>query len=613
MGVMRGYTLRDKRGRKFQANVADSVNIDRTPRVRDQILTGEFHRIADPESGGRVSVEKAFFYTDFTRHQFFLVLPRWDRHKWQEATFELSGMLRHLPEVLAPKDRRSIRVIFGLAELREKLLAFDAQLDDYLIEALKAVLLGEHPFLLQYPRLNIVLDRADNEAVEFVCSYDHHSRKYRIGYSRQKVEQLLSHRSELEQVMNDFRQEIATVDQEKSLWVNLRRFSPGVRALAELDRLAQQIEAGRGSEVDVDSEAFDFMLRHLPKGSDLSSAAKRNLEIIGRWAGNDRKRDRAAASLIEELAELYLGKELTGEWGALKPALVRRVWTMLADLNDGDVEGNSYVDEIRLGVPGEDSSYDPQTRDIGIDRSTLPQGRAYDNQWFERVVLHEVGHAVHAKHKDTVDAWLADRFGWARFTMTVADINQWVGALGGYPGDASEREQEQIRQYIRQSVGKGGRWTAPARPRAPGKHPWSGEDFPARLACELTAKRVKGKRWYSFFDQWYQRNDKRFFVNYYYKELMIIDERALKLVRSKALSKYALMAAPEFFAELYATINGRDRRQFKRKEKIDQDIIDFFKALNPAEPEETRRDSEVWSGANRRGRGYEEKPVLVRQ
>jgi hypothetical protein len=611
MGVMRGYTLRDKRGRKFQANVADSVNIDRTPRVREQILAGEFHRVADPESGGRVSVEKTFFYTDFTRGQFFLVLPRWDRHKWQEATFELNGMLRHLPEVLAPRDRRSIRVVFGLAELREKLLAFDAQLADDLIEALKAVLLGEHPFLLQYPRLNIVLDRADNDAVEFVCSYDHHLRKYRIGYPRHKVDQLLSQRPELEQLVNDMGQDIAPVDQEKSSWVNLRRLSPSVWALAELDRVASRIETRRGSEVDLDSDAFDFMLQHLPQGSDLSTAAKRDLEVLGRWAGDERKRQGAAVSLTEELAELYLGKKLTGEWGALKPKLVRRIWTMLADLNDGDVEGNSFVDEIRIGTPGQDSSYDPQTRDIGIDRSTLPRGRAYDNQWFERVVLHEVGHAVHAKHKDTVDAWLADRFGWARFTTSVADINLWVDALGGYPSDSGSREQEQIRQYIRQSVGKGGTWTAPARPRAPRQHPWSGEDFPARLACELTAKRVKGTRWYSFYDQWYQKDDRRFFVNYYYKELMIVDERALELVRSKALSQYALMAAPEFFAELYATINGRDRRQFKRKERLDEDIKDFFKALNPTESEETRQDAEVWSGVNRRRRAHKGKPVLI--
>jgi hypothetical protein len=363
--------------------------------------------------------------------------------------------------------------------------------------------------------------------------------------------------------------------------------------------------------VDLDSDAFDFMLQHLPQGSDLSTAAKRDLEVLGRWAGDERKRQGAAVSLTEELAELYLGKKLTGEWGALKPKLVRRIWTMLADLNDGDVEGNSFVDEIRIGTPGQDSSYDPQTRDIGIDRSTLPRGRAYDNQWFERVVLHEVGHAVHAKHKDTVDAWLADRFGWARFTTSVADINLWVDALGGYPSDSGSREQEQIRQYIRQSVGKGGTWTAPARPRAPRQHPWSGEDFPARLACELTAKRVKGTRWYSFYDQWYQKDDRRFFVNYYYKELMIVDERALELVRSKALSQYALMAAPEFFAELYATINGRDRRQFKRKERLDEDIKDFFKALNPTESEETRQDAEVWSGVNRRRRAHKGKPVLI--
>jgi hypothetical protein len=612
MGVMRGYTLRDKRGRNFEANVADSVNIDRTPRVREQILAGEFHRIPDRETGGRISVEKTFFYTDFSRGQFFLVLPRWDRHKWQEATFELRGMLRHLPESLAPKDRRSVRVVFGLAELREKLLAFDAGIDDGLVEAVKAVLLAEHPFLLQHPRLNIVLDRADNEAVEFVCSYDHHPRKYRIGYPRQKVDLLLSHGGELDQVVMDLRQEIADVDKEESFWVNLRRFSPNVWAVSELDRKARQIEAGDQAGVNLNSDAFDFMLRNLPQGSELSAAAKRDLEVLGKWAGDQRKRDRASVSLTEELAEIYLGKKLTGEWGAIKPALVRRIWTLLANLDDGDVEGNSFVDEIRLGVPGEDSSYDPQTRDIGIDRTDMPRGRAYDNQWFERVVLHEVGHAVHAQHKEVVDAWLAKRFGWARFTMSVADINQWITALGGYPGDAGSREQEQIRAFIRQSVGNGGRWTAPARPRAPKEHPWSQEDFAVRLACELTTQRTKGKRWYSCYDRWYQQQDRRFFINYYYRELMIVGDPAIDLVRKKALSAYGLMAAPEFFAELYATVHGRDRRQSKRKEKLDQDILDFFQALSQAQPSQNRPGSAPPSGGYQEHQGPTGKPILTR-
>jgi hypothetical protein len=181
--------------------------------------------------------------------------------------------------------------------------------------------------------------------------------------------------------------------------------------------------------------------------------------------------------------------------------------------------------------------------------------------------------------------------------------------LGGYPDDAGSREQEQIRAYIRRSVGKGGRWTAPARPRAPKDHPWSRE-FAARRACELTAQRVKGKRWYSFYDKWYLHDGKRFFVNYYYKELMIVSEKALDLVRTKALSKYALMASPEFFAEMYATINGRDRRQSKRKEKLDPDILAFFKALSPSQLAEGRQEAQQFDGYSGQ-EGPRERPALT--
>jgi hypothetical protein len=590
MGVMRGHTLRDKRGQALQVNVADCVNVGRTPKVREKILNGEFHRIKASGGNGPVSVEKPFFYADFERGQFFLVLPRWDRHKWREAAEDFHKVLGHLPESLAPADRRKVRLVFGLAELREKLLAFDAELNDRLVEVLKALILYEHPFLLESPRLNLVLDRVDTSAVEFIISYDHQPRRYRVGYRRRLVDDLFAREAECEQWLALLQgQTPAEPDHEhEPAWINLRRWSPSNWALAELDRLAQKVESKLPGGIDIDSDAFDKMLRFLPRGSELSAAAKRDLKSLRKWAANRQRRRNRRESLKEELWEIYFGKELTAERGMVKLELVEQLWGLLDGLSDAEIEGNSFIEEIRVGVPGGTSFYDPDTNDIGIDRASLPKGRPYDREWFEQVMLHEVGHAVHAKHQKQVDQMLMSLFGWERFPTTDAGIDGWIRAMGDYPETFGELQKRQVRSYIRQAVGNGERWTPPVRPRVPDGHPWNAEDFGPRLAFEGTVVRDNTKRWYDSHMNWYAVGDRRFFVNYYYGELMVVNEEAIQQVHAGALDCYALMAPPEFFAELYMTANAREPGLIQRRGSLAPKALRFLQSLEaeqPAEPE----------------------------
>ncbi|MGH7511892.1 MAG: hypothetical protein ACREOQ_03100, partial [Gemmatimonadales bacterium] len=257
------------------------------------------------------------------------------------------------------------------------------------------------------------------------------------------------------------------------------------------------------------------------------------------------------------------------------PELVERLWNVLEGLDNADVEGNSFVDQIQLGATG--SYYDPSADDIGISRKSLPKGNAYDRGWFEQVVLHEVGHAVHARHQEDVDDMLNQLFGWQRLPKTTLGITQWIEEMGGYPPGATEREQQQIRSFIRQAVGDGWRWTAPARPTAPPGHPWHAEGFAPRVACESSSRREQGKRWYDFSGEWYRYGDRRFFVNYYYAELMIVGEAALDYVKNEALDPYALMAPPEFFAELYMTIHAKNPA--RHVERLDPLLVEYVQSL----------------------------------
>jgi hypothetical protein len=128
--------------------MADSINAGRMPKAREQILAGEFHRFTCANCGRRMTVEKEFSYADFTRNTFIKVKPRQDRHLWRESSVALQRETRRLPGDLSQPQSRSVRVVFGLGELREKLIAEDAGVDDRLIELLKIFLLYEHPVLL---------------------------------------------------------------------------------------------------------------------------------------------------------------------------------------------------------------------------------------------------------------------------------------------------------------------------------------------------------------------------------------------------------------------------------------------------------------------------------
>jgi hypothetical protein len=586
MGVMRAYTLRDKRGHPIQANVADSVNIDRTPRVRDQILAGEFHRVDSPDGRGRVTVEKAFFYSDFGRRQFFLVLPRWDRPKWQEASRHFREMITHIPETLAARAQRTMRVIFGLAELREKLIASDAGWNDQLVEALKVLAIYEHPHLSRSPRLNIVLDRVTDESVEFIAFYDHEPQTFRIGYARVLIDKLFSR--EFEGYIDQLPADVIRKQDPEPVWVNLRRWSSSNWAVGKLHEYARDIEDNLERRININSEDFLKMLQLLPTGSELSAAAKRDLDVLGAWAGKRKRKRKSRETLKEELWEIRFGKELRSEWVLIRPDVVDQLWQILGRLNPTQVEGNSFIDQIQLGVNEPQGFYNSSTEDIGIDRGSVRNRGPYDRAWFERVVLHEVGHGVHAQHPDRVNQMLKDWFGWERFPPTDAGIDAWVEAMGNYPLAISPRERKEIRSYIQQWVGEGNAWAPPPPPNVPQGHAWHQPDFGPRIACERTTVEDSDKRWYNYHARWHRFNGRCFFVNYWYAELMIVNERAINYVKNGVLDPYALMAPPEFFSELYTTANGTYPALERKRARLGRDIKQFLLALG-AEPSAAQR------------------------
>jgi hypothetical protein len=148
MSTFSQATLRCRCGFEHAVEVADSVHAARRPDLRAAILAGEFHCFACPACGRVAHVEKLFAYTDFPRRQWFTVAPAASlarRSEWlafAERTFHAVFVERAAPIATEWAPEFTRRVIFGLASLREKLLAFDVGLDDRRVEQLKVALVN---------------------------------------------------------------------------------------------------------------------------------------------------------------------------------------------------------------------------------------------------------------------------------------------------------------------------------------------------------------------------------------------------------------------------------------------------------------------------------------
>jgi hypothetical protein len=180
-----------KCGYAFEANLARSVNVKRNPAVRETILRGEFHRINCPACRTIFAVECPFYYSDPERRSVFLVLPRGERLNHTRDGQTLTKQQRECDLLVGDVPTSQLRVVYGLDELREKVVAQDAELDDRNIELIKLIVLHEHPFLLHTPRLQLVLSAVTSSAMQFIAYHHNQPRSYQIEIPRFLVDDFM--------------------------------------------------------------------------------------------------------------------------------------------------------------------------------------------------------------------------------------------------------------------------------------------------------------------------------------------------------------------------------------------------------------------------------------
>ena len=543
MSLLHPYLVTDRDGRRHATALADCINVQRTPIARQRILERTFHRI---DAGGvGMQIEKGFFYLDLARGQAMLVQPPRERFKYGEASAMLERMLSVLPDAMRSQAQQ-LRVVFGIEELREKIVAAEAGLDDRAVELMKAALLHDHPVLMTRARLRLSLDGVDAQGAQFNARYDHSPKAFTLTYATPEL--LCGDTKSLQRWSATMdKHDLYKLPARGDHWVNYRRWLPSPDALAQLHTLVAGLAKGQAPA----AKALQSVLARLPRGSALSDQGKQDLRKLFLWA-----KKKNLQKLQDQLFELRFGVELEDSWYRNKDKNdIDTLWRLLKNLPDSHVEGNAKLSEISLSIGTGGGSYSASSLEIEIGSAEL----AFKER-FEDTLRHEVGHAVHEANADLVNGWLWERFGWASFETTQQGIDDWVAQMGAAAGWAglTAAQKMQMRALIRQACGPGSVWRPTVTPNAPPGSPWRNADFGPRLAFERS-----GESWYSNNSQWYRAGGKAFAVNFWYATLMCVSEATLELINSRLPDPYAAMSPGEFFAELYALYYDRDDPQRK--------------------------------------------------
>lgn len=146
-------------GAQFRARLAHGVHVTRAPEIRDQLFARTFHAVTCKGCSHTFVAERPLVYTDIDRRHWIQVEREVERARWPEyepavdATFERAFTGSPLARELS--ERMKVRLVFGLEELREKLVIWRANLSDAAMECLKIELIRREPARV---RTRIVVD-----------------------------------------------------------------------------------------------------------------------------------------------------------------------------------------------------------------------------------------------------------------------------------------------------------------------------------------------------------------------------------------------------------------------------------------------------------------------
>lgn len=138
-------------GASCDAEVVVVANFDRRPDLRQAVLDGSFNRIPCGACGNTMVVQRGVGVWDWDRKQYLNVWPTWAETHWRDLARSTADALHRNLGLAAPPAMRdaahafTVRTVFGYDQLREKLVIWDAGLDEIRVESAKLGLLSNRP------------------------------------------------------------------------------------------------------------------------------------------------------------------------------------------------------------------------------------------------------------------------------------------------------------------------------------------------------------------------------------------------------------------------------------------------------------------------------------
>ncbi|MFY9478531.1 MAG: CpXC domain-containing protein [Aquabacterium sp.] len=136
-------------GQSFSFDLCASVNADRRPDLRQAILDDTFQQATCPHCQGSFRMEPQLSYLDVGRGHWVAAFPRTQVDDWKAVEARAQeGFNRSYGTGASAAERElgaslTTRVVFSWDALREKLIAFEAGLDDVALEELKLLLMRD--------------------------------------------------------------------------------------------------------------------------------------------------------------------------------------------------------------------------------------------------------------------------------------------------------------------------------------------------------------------------------------------------------------------------------------------------------------------------------------
>ena len=281
--------------------------------------------------------------------------------------------------------------------------------------------------------------------------------------------------------------------------------------------------------------------------------------------------DRARSfDLFEAMTGISLSQTLETAKARTGLPVLAALWYAYADLPDKARRPNGLsLEAIEADTrPAIFGSFSAGDTAADPDQVTLSFG-AIESTSFAHVLRHELAHALHDNNLDAIDAWLTEQFGWQVFDIRAAARtgiasahaadDGWITALGGWavaaPAAVSETDRTTLRATIIRACQpsdklRAGKAMSRWQDDMADSRGWFGESLPQQVYVRSPDD------WWKHADTWLAvpgRPDYRTFMCHQYRQLAIVDVRAIDLVTSGAVPfPYALMSQKEFFAELYA-------------------------------------------------------------